>query len=366
MPKIFMCNPRGVVLSYLKCIVFKKGLAMLIIGHKIEYTHAVFGRLVRDNCLLVDKSLIIKDFFEGEIVSLLLRPRRFGKTLTLSMLQHFFSSEVAGQSTAGLFDNFTIATVDNGEFMRLHQGQYPVISITFKDLKEPTLEMAIDGMRVLIQELYSEHRKILDSDKLDAEDKAMFVRHLEGSSNNSQLEKALQLLCKFLYKVHDRKAIILIDEYDSPLTTAYTDGYVDELSGFMRNVFSSTLKDNIYLEKALMSGILRVSKNQMLSELNNLVVYTVLDERYSQYFGFTDAEVSELVNYTKVTHGLEDIRRFYNGYFMGNTVIYVVTWDRVNTLAFRRTLQYGILWILRVKLGVEKWNTGKDRIAYMI
>ncbi len=341
---------------------------MPILGRKIECTHAVFSRLVRDGCLLVDKSLIIKEFFEAEVVALLLRPRRFGKTLTLSMLQHFFSAEVAGVSTADLFSNFAIAKVDNGEFMRLHQGQYPVISITFKDLKEPTLEEAIDGMRVLIQKMYREHQKLLRSEKLSTEDKALFQTYLSGLPNKSQLEEALQLLSEFLYKAHGKKAIILIDEYDSPLTAAYVYGYVEELSNFMRNVFSSALKDNIYLEKALMSGILRVSKNQMLSELNNLKVYTSLDDAYGSYFGFTEAEVAELVEAVGITHGLEDIRRFYNGYFMGKTVVYN-PWSLLNYLSNKELGPYWVLTsndtVLR-KVLVNSSEETKDKLSRLM
>src|SRR3990167_6400502 len=147
---------------------------MPLIGYKIETTSYNFGDLVRENCLLVDKTLMIKEFLEGKKTSLVIRPRRFGKTINLSMLQYFLSAEVAGSLTAGLFDNLAIARIDDGEFLEQHQGQYPFIFITFKDSKEPSLDSTINQLRNLTKELYREHEKLLSSDKLSLSDKSMF------------------------------------------------------------------------------------------------------------------------------------------------------------------------------------------------
>ncbi len=315
---------------------------MPLVGHKIEITHANFGDMVRDDCLLVDKTLLIKDFLTGQKVSLITRPRRFGKTLTLSMLHYFLSAEVAGKPSAGLFNAFTIASVDNGEFMRTHQGQYPVISITFKDLKEPSYKATINRLRGLIQELYREHKPCLLLDKMDDVEKKIFQNFLNGSVDDEQLQTALKFLSEALYKVYGKKVIILIDEYDSPLTAAYTHGYLEAFSDFMRNCLSNVLKDNPYLEKGLMTGILRVSKNQMLSELNNLKTYTLLDDAYSQYFGFTESEVLELIQYIGTAHDLKDIREFYNGYFMCKTLIYN-PWSLMNYLDEKILTYYWVL-----------------------
>ena len=315
---------------------------MPLLGHKIEITNANFGRMVRDRCLLVDKTLMIKDFFEGKIVSLILRPRRFGKTLAMSMLQHFFCQEVAGESTAELFNDFAIAEVDNGEFIKKYQGQYPVISITFKDLKEPSYESTISKLRDLIQKLYREHKKSLSAEKIDNDDRKLFQQYMDGSVNDEQLQSSIAYLSEFLFKAYGKKAIILIDEYDSPLTAAYTYDYLEPLSNFMRNLLSAALKDNQYLEKGLMTGILRVSKNQMLSELNNLELYTLLDETYNQYFGFTENEVTELIQTTVADHSLEEMRPFYNGYLMGGKVIYN-PWSIMNYLDKKKLSCYWVL-----------------------
>lgn len=296
---------------------------MPLIGHKIETTSANFGNKVRNNCLLVDKTLMIKEFLESQEVSLIVRPRRFGKTSALSMLQHFLASEVTGQSTKGLFDQLAIAQVDNGRFLKTHQGQYPVIFITFKDTKEPSFASTMNQLRDLIQELYREHEKILNAEKMSPSDKALYQHYLDGSVNDEQLQKALKVLSEFLHKAYGKKAIILIDEYDTPLTHAYQKGFLEPLSEFMRDIFSTALKDNAFLEKGLMTGILRVSKNNMLSGLNNPEVYTLLDNKYSAYFGFTEEEALELIDYTHMKQiSVEAIRAYYNGYQIGNTVIY--------------------------------------------
>lgn len=319
-----------------------KRVFMSLVGRKIEITHANFGDMVREHCLLVDKTLMIKDFLAGKKVSLILRPRRFGKTLTMSMLQHFFCKEIAGEATSELFNDFAIAQLDKGKFLQQHQGQYPVISITFKDLKEPSFEATVNQLRNLIQEVYREHETLINSNK-SAANKAMFQQYLDGSADDEQLQAALKFLSEFLYKTHNKKkVIILIDEYDSPLTAAYTYGYLESLSNFMRNFLSSALKDNQYLEKGLMTGILRVSKNQMLSELNNLEVYTLLNETYNQYFGFTESEVTELIQMTGASSSLEEMRPFYNGYLMGSRVIYN-PWSVMNYLDKKKLAYYWVL-----------------------
>ena len=315
---------------------------MSLVGHKIETTSANFGGLVQDNCLLVDKTLMIKEFFDGQKVSLITRPRRFGKTLSLSMLQHFFSATVTGKSTDGLFNAFLIAKEDNGQFIEQHQGQYPVIFVTFKDTKEPSLNSTIRQLRNLMQELYREHQQLLLSDKMTINDKAMFQKYLEGSVHEEELQAALRFLSEALSKVHGKNVIILIDEYDTPLTNAYHYEFLDVLSDFMRDLFSSALKDNPYLERGLMTGILRVSKNNMLSGLNNLEIYTLLDQQYATYFGFTEKEVNELIHYTQNDVNVEKIKAYYNGYQIGGAVIY----NPWSTMKFLHRKELAPYWVL--------------------
>lgn len=296
---------------------------MPLVGKKIETTNDNFGDRVRKEYLLVDKTLMIKAFWEGQDVSLITRPRRFGKTLNLSMLQHFFAAEVIGESTQGLFDEFTIAKVDNGEFLQKHQGQYPVIFISFKDIKESSYQSAVNQIKVLMQKVYREHKRLLQSDKIDADDKVKFQKYLEASVNNEELQDGLGFLSEFLYKAHgNKKVILLIDEYDSPLTSSYEHKFLNQISDFMRNMLSAALKGNSYLEKGLMTGILRVSKNSMLSGLNNMKVYTLFDTEYSEYFGFTESEMQELIKSTGANQEIDQIKNYYNGYKVGNSVIY--------------------------------------------
>lgn len=324
---------------------------MLLIGHKIETTSDNFGGLIRKNCLLVDKSLMIEKFLEGSEVSLIIRPRRFGKTINLSMLQHFLAAEVAGQTTAGLFDNLAIAKIDSGQFLKIHQGQYPVIFITFKDLKESSYKATIQKAVVLIQELYQEHKQHLLSPNLDDDDRILFKQYLEASISNAQLENSLKFLSHFLFKVYGKNVVILIDEYDSPLTSAYQHtpknkigsktSFLSRLSDFMRNLFSAALKTNAYLEKGLMTGILRVSKNNMLSGLNNLEVYTLLSDEYAQYFGFTEEEIKALLAYKQNITPIEQVRDYYNGYKIGGQVI-VNPWSFMKFLDKNRLSPYWV------------------------
>ena len=325
---------------------------MRLVGKKIETTTDSFAAMVRENCLLVDKTLMIKDFIEGQKVSLITRPRRFGKTLNMSMLHHFFAAEAYGEKTADLFKGFAIAeAVDQAGigYIEKYQGQYPVIFITLKDVKEPLghdkkepASQAISKIRVLIKELYRQHTHLLNSDKIDEDDKKEFKRYCGGETNNQELEGALRFLSEFLYKAYEKKVIILIDEYDTPLSSAYEHGYIDELSDFMRNLFSAALKSNPYLEKGLMTGILRVSQNSMLSGLNNLETYTLLNEAYQQYFGFTEDEVLELIGELSVTEELENIRSYYNGYKIGKQVIYN-PWSLMNYFKDKELRPYWIL-----------------------
>ena len=304
---------------------------MPLVGEKIETTIDDFGSLVRKNCLLVDKSLMIKDFLDGQDVSLITRPRRFGKSINMSMLNHFLAPHVYGNSTQGMFNNFAIARVDEGAFLEQHQGKYPVISISFKDIKEMTLKSAIDKIRDLIQKLYREHLYVIKTCELNPQLKSNFDKYCNGTANEAELENSLQFLSEFLYTALGKKVFILIDEYDTPLSSAYEYKYDNEMSLFMRNLFSAALKSNPFLEKGLMTGILRISQNTMLSGLNNLKIYTVMDSKYNQYFGFTEEEVCALLKHKNITVPLENVRNYYNGYIIGGLTLYN-PWSLINFL----------------------------------
>ena len=316
---------------------------MPLVGNKISTTSDNFASMVRKSCLLVDKTLMVKEFIDSVDNTLLItRPRRFGKTLNMSMLHHFLAAEIDGESTKDLFKDFAIAQIDGGSFLNEHQGKYPVIFITFKDVKEPTYEGVINKIRSLIQKLYRQHKHLLISDTIDENDKEIFKKYCGGNVNHQELEEALEFLSEFLHKVHNKRVIILIDEYDTPLTSAYEHGYINDLSNFMRNMFSAALKSNAHLEKGLMTGILRVSQNSMLSGLNNLEIYTVLDKNYEQYFGFTEEEVQELIGSLKVSEDVQQIRGFYNGYKIGDQVIYN-PWSLMNYFKKKELRPYWVL-----------------------
>ena len=211
---------------------------------KIYIGTSDFAKIIQENGLFADKTLYIKEIIDSpDEVILVTRPRRWGKTLSQSMLQYFLSSEVYRKKTAGLFDNLAIAKVDNGQYIRQHQGKYPVIFISFKDVKESTFDACINSIRILIKNLFREHQCLLQSN-IPENQLSEFQQYLNGEKDPQQLSYALKLLCELLYKCHgeEYKVYVLIDEYDTPLNYAYLSGYLDKLTGFMRNLMSSTFK----------------------------------------------------------------------------------------------------------------------------
>ncbi len=314
---------------------------MPLVGQKIETTGDNFSHRVRRGYLLVDKTMMLKEFLAGSDVSLILRPRRSGKSLNISMLQHFFAAEVAGEKTAGLFDDFAIAREDNGRLLAEHQGKYPVIAISFKDSKQTSYAEMLKNIIGLVEKLYREHEALLNSDSISSSMKERYQSYLTGSANREDVEQSLSFLSEFLHKAHGKKPMIFIDEYDTPLTHAYQYDFLDDLGGFLRNMLSSALKGNPYLEKGLMTGILRVSKNELLSGLNNIEIYSLLETNYDQYFGFTESEVRELVERIGASHTLEEIRAFYNGYHVGDSVIYN-PWSIMHYLDKQRLSPYWV------------------------
>jgi len=277
----------------------------------------------------VDKSLLIRDVIEDSAkVIVLLRPRRFGKTLNLSMLQHFFAAEVDSESTAGLFDDLAIA--QEPAYMD-YQGKYPVISLTFKDIKVSTFPSCIKMFEEVIAQAYREHRKIIASLNLP-EDEQMYVDAiLKKKATLEDLSFSIKRLTEFLHQHYDVKPILLIDEYDTPLQMAYSSGYYQETVEFMRNLFSSGLKGNNSIYKAVLTGILRVAKESLFSGVNNVKIYSVLDKKYAEYFGFTEQEVDKLICNAALTEYSEQMKTWYNGYNFGKTTIYN-PWSIINFL----------------------------------
>ncbi|MGK5091445.1 AAA family ATPase [Deltaproteobacteria bacterium TL4] len=275
-----------------------------------------FKELRERNYYYVDKSLLIHDVLEsGAKVILLPRPRRFGKTLNISMLRYFF--EKTESSNLHLFDGLAIA--DNQEILS-YQGQYPVIYLTFKDVKESSWESCYKKIQLMLFEEFQRHQKLCEP-VLTGNEKSGWDAILEQRSAPHQLENALRLLISLLHRATGKQVILLLDEYDAPIHAGYQYDYYDEVILFMRNLLSGALKDNTDLEKGVMTGILRIAKESIFSGLNNLGVYSLIRQEFSDFFGFTQSEVNTIIKNFSIENG-EGLKNWYNGYRFGEKIIY--------------------------------------------
>lgn len=271
-----------------------------------------FERLITENCFYVDKTLFIKEWWESkDIVTLLTRPRRFGKTLNMNMLDRFFSIEYKGKG-----DVFQDLTIWQEEEYRKLQGTYPVLFLSFAGVKSDNYVDAREQIFQIITDLFSKNEYLRDSGKLGEKDKEFFDR-VGREMSNSAASMAIHELTSYLYRYYGRKVIILLDEYDTPLQEAYVGGYWEELVSFMRNLFNNTFKTNPYLERAMMTGITRVSKESLFSDLNNLNVVTTTSNEYASCFGFTEDEVFSAMDEFGMTNK-EEVKRWYDGFAIGN------------------------------------------------
>ena len=283
-------------------------------------------RLASSEYYYVDKTMMIKDFIdERPMVSLFTRPRRFGKTLNMDMLRTFF--EKTDEDTSIYFKDKKIWNC--GEKYRNYQGKYPVIFVTFKDIKFNSWEETFDAIKNIFTKEAHRHSELLTSTKCDDYDKRAFKKLLEGKVTEVELSAALEDLSRMLHKHYGIAPIILIDEYDIPIQQGYMKDYYDRVILFMRNLFSGGLKDNKHLSYGFLTGILRVSKESIFSGLNNLVINSVLDNKYSSYFGFTNEEIREMVEYYGVVDKYDEICEWYDGYRFGKTEIFN-PWSVIN------------------------------------
>lgn len=274
---------------------------------------------VENECYYVDKTLLIKELLdEHSSVILFTRPRRFGKTLTIDMLKVFF--ELNKQDTSVHFRKRKIWKCDR-KYQEL-QGKFPVIALSFKDVKFTSWEDSYEKIGLLLQAEYNRHKEILISDRLSDFDKAYFAKVANCTASKVALTEALGRLSAMLAAVYEQKVLVLIDEYDTPVQQGFYYGFYDEVLNFMRLLLSSVLKDNTNLFKGVLTGILRISKENLFSGLNNLVVDTVLSKKYSSYFGFTIAEVEMMAQYYGSENKLAELREWYDGYRFGDMEIY--------------------------------------------
>ena len=300
---------------------------MIIMARNVAIGIQNFEEIIKGNCFYIDKTNFIKEWWDSkDSVTLITRPRRFGKTLNMSMIEQFFSANYAERGD--LFERFSIWEYE--EYRQI-QGTYPVISLSFANIKEDSFSTTKEKICRLIQTLFMDCEYLLDSEALSSDEKEIMIRMKKGM-NDAEATLALHYLSKFLNKHHGKKAIILLDEYDTPMQEAYVNGYWDELVSFTRSLFNSTFKTNPYLERGLMTGITRVSKESIFSDLNNLKVVTTTSNEYATSFGFTEEEVFVALEECGLREEKEEVKRWYDGFIFGEHKDIYNPWSILNFL----------------------------------
>ena len=294
-----------------------------------------FGDLIQKNCFYIDKTSFIREWWESkDSVTLIARPRRFGKTLNMSMLEYFFS--VNYSDGGGLFEGLSIWEEED---YRSIQGTYPVISLSFANVKERDFASAKIRICQLLTDLYIKNSFLLDSDVMTSADREFF-QSVEPTMPEVVATIAIYKLSDFLYRYYGKKVIILLDEYDTPMQEAYVGGFWEELVGFIRSLFNSAFKTNPWLERAVMTGITRVSKESIFSDLNNLEVVTATSNKYATAFGFTQKEVSQALKECGLEKEEEEVRRWYDGFIFGKHKDIYNPWSILNFLDTGRFTTY--------------------------
>lgn len=281
-----------------------------------------FKELIDGDYYFVDKTLLIRDLIEKQTkVCLITRPRRFGKTLNMSMIQRFFETTDAKNSNAYLFNGLKVS--ECGEKIMRHQGQYPVITISLKSMKQDTYEDAFDSFRAIITKEFNRHADVLKANTLSPSNRRAFEDiYYERVEKKSAFNTSIELLSNCIFEATGKKSIILIDEYDVPLESSYFCKFYDEMVSLIRSVFESALKSNPNMAFAVLTGCLRVSKESIFTGLNNLDIYSVIANEMSEYFGFTQSEIEDMAGYYGLTDRLSEMKEWYDGYLFGKTEIY--------------------------------------------
>ena len=285
-----------------------------------------FETLLRDGCFYIDKTEFIKEWWESrDQVTLITRPRRFGKTLNMSMVECFFSLKY--QSQRDVFSDLNIWKEENYRNM---QGTYPVLFLSFAGVKDQNCSDAIENIKANLVAIYNQNRFLVDENFLNPAEKEQF-ESVTMNMSDVTAAKSLQFLCGYLNKYYHKKVIILMDEYDTPLQEAYVNGYWKELVSFIRNLFNNTFKTNSFLERAIMTGVTRVSKESMFSDLNNLNVVTVTSKEYAACFGFAEVEVFSAMDEYGLTNK-EEVKHWYDGFSFGDLKDIYNPWSIINFL----------------------------------
>ena len=304
----------------------------------IAIGHQNFETVRKNNYFYIDKTEFIREWWNsGDIVTLITRPRRFGKTLNMSMTEQFFSVEY--KDRGDIFEGLFIWEKEEAEKFRSIQGTYPVIALSFAGIKENTFSQARENICRIIEGLYNKYDFLLKSELLNAKEKR-FYESVCSTMNDSIAAVSLQALSDYLNRYYDKKVIILLDEYDTPMQEAYVNGYWKELTGFTRSLFNSTFKTNPYLERALMTGITRVSRESVFSDINNLKVITTTSEMYEDKFGFTEEEVLEALAEYHISEKKEEVKKWYDGFIFGKQKDMYNPWSIINYLKEKRADTY--------------------------
>lgn len=295
-----------------------------------------FSTIIENNYFYIDKTAFLKEWWDsGDSVTLITRPRRFGKTLTMSMTEQFFSLEYAGRSD--LFESFEIWK--NKEYRKL-QGTYPVISLSFARIKERDYEKTKQKMCEILRNIYIKFSYIKESARLTDADRAYYDRMLAEDIRETDATSSLYQLSDFLYRYYGKKVIILLDEYDTPMQEAFVDGYWEELVAFTRSLFNSTFKTNPALERGIMTGITRASKESIFSDLNNLEVVTTTSDKYATTFGFTELEVFHALEECGLESEKNEVKRWYDGFIFGTHKDIYNPWSILNYLDSQQYTTY--------------------------
>ena len=294
-----------------------------------------FEKVIREDCFYIDKTGFIKEWWGNkDEVTLITRPRRFGKTLNMSMIECFFSNKYADRGD--LFEGLDIWKDDK---YRAIQGTYPVIFLSFAGIKGNTFEVTRQQICIKVSDIYEENRHLFDSDIL-SENEKKFYESVNMEMSDAICSMAVNKMCGFLNKYYGKKVIVLLDEYDTPMQEAYINGYWEELVAFTRSLFNSTFKTNQYLERAIMTGITRVSKESIFSDLNNLVVVTTTSNLYETAFGFVEGEVFKALDEHGLSDKKEEVKTWYDGFIFGDKKDIYNPWSIINYLKFKSLKTY--------------------------
>jgi len=295
-----------------------------------------YKELIENGCAYVDKTLFIQEILErGTKLALIHRPRRFGKTINMSMLKYFF--EKTKEDNSHLFSPYKIWQTDYSEL----QGAYPVVFFTLKEIKQKTWELAYEKLKAIIADEFKRHRYLLDSPELFDDEKKVFQAILNLEADQVKMEMSLKRLTSWLERHHDKKVIVLIDEYDAPIHMAYFQGYYPDIIDFMRNWLGGGLKDNTSLEKSVITGILRIAKENIFSDLNHGSNFTMFSEDFGDKFGLLEEEVLAVLKDYDMSDKLEEVRKWYNGYHIGSYSVYN-PWSILNYIQHKTLKPYWV------------------------